>query len=65
MEKLKPCPFCGGNAQVFVGDGVRVLCLVCGARTRTERDERQMLGTMQITNAVEDVIRAWNRRDMT
>lgn len=34
---LKPCPFCGGNAEVFIDAtkyyGCFVSCLKCGART--------------------------------
>ena len=30
---LKPCPFCGGEAVLFVENGVQVICLSCGVRT--------------------------------
>ena len=57
MIELKPCPFCGGKARLFVGDGVRVICSKCYAGTRIQRDsvERE-------SNSVETVVEAWNRR---
>lgn len=57
MIELKPCPFCGGKARLFVSNGVRVLCPKCGATTRILVD-----GERGGTSAVEDVIKAWNRR---
>ena len=57
MVELKPCPFCGGKARLFVSNGVRVLCPKCGATTRILVD-----GERVETNAVENVIKSWNRR---
>ena len=42
--ELKPCPFCGGDAEMQQGkyQGLRtfyVSCLGCGARTDLEYDE--------------------------
>lgn len=54
MIELKPCPFCGG---LFVSNGVRVLCPKCDATTRILVDSERAE-----TSAVEDVIKAWNRR---
>lgn len=54
MIELKPCPFCGG---LFVSNGVRVLCPKCGATTRILVDSERVE-----TNAVGDVIKAWNKR---
>lgn len=56
MIELKPCPFCGGKARLFVSNGVRVLCTKCGATTWTAADSERVG-----TSAVEDVIKAWNR----
>lgn len=57
MFELKPCPFCGGKARLFVNGGVRVLCSKCYARTKILTDELEYS-----SNAVEAVIEAWNRR---
>ena len=56
MIELKPCPFCGGKARLFVSNGVRVLCTKCGATTWTATDSERVG-----TSAVEDVIKAWNK----
>lgn len=60
MIELKPCPFCGGTAYLFVNEGVRVICPTCGASTKILIDAmgyKSVLG-----NSVESVIKAWNRR---
>lgn len=57
MIELKPCPFCGGKARLFVNGGVRVICPKCYASTRILTDEMEYE-----SNAVETVIEAWNRR---
>ena len=57
MAELKPCPFCGSEARLFVNGGVRVICRKCDASTKVLTDEMQYS-----TNAVESVIEAWNRR---
>ena len=57
MIELKPCPFCGGEARLFVNDGVRVLCTKCRASSEILVDSEYYK-----TSAVEKVIEAWNRR---
>lgn len=62
MDKLKPCPFCGGKAVVHVDNGVYVICSQCECRTVGLRD-----GVSQgryTGGAVESVIKKWNRRIM-
>ena len=58
MIELKPCPFCGAPAQIYVRDGVRVVCMKCEAQTREMVDN---IINNEIC-AVQDVIDAWNRR---
>lgn len=50
-EALKPCPFCGGRAQITEGitTGLYVECRGCGACS-------------EVRNKDAEVIAAWNRR---
>ncbi len=58
--KLLPCPFCGGEAHLFVRDGVRVICPKCDVSSKILVDGR---GPHGITgNATKAVVRAWNTR---
>ena len=58
-DKLKPCPFCGGEAVLtngwFSGER-RVECLDCGVMTKIEFSENPLV------TASEQAIKAWNRR---
>ena len=57
---LKPCPFCGGEASVYVADGgACVRCNKCGVMTRHRVDTTAY---RKPTNAVGSVMRDWNRR---
>lgn len=60
MTDLKPCPFCGGKAYLFVNEGVRVICPKCGATTKCLVDAMTSEGVAG--NAIQSVIEAWNRR---
>ena len=55
MSKLKPCPFCGGSAELQEDMWPRfVYCTVCNARTKN----MPQFGDEGSKAAVE----AWNRR---
>ena len=60
FDELKPCPFCGGQAQLFVNNGVRVICPKCGASTKILVDGMTSSGVTG--NATRAVIEAWNNR---
>jgi Lar family restriction alleviation protein len=51
-EKLKPCPFCGGEAQErgHKGVGTAIQCTVCGANSGIRQRSRK------------ESAEAWNRR---
>lgn len=48
-EELKPCPFCGGEAELFQEYGWAVSCTSCCVKTLKYRIR-------------EKAIKAWNRR---
>jgi Lar family restriction alleviation protein len=53
IKPLKPCPFCGGNAEVaepICGEDYFVKCVNCGCRTS------------YFYRAKEEAIKAWNKR---
>lgn len=56
---LKPCPFCGGTATLFVNEGVRVYCTKCGNGAGTFADEYNLF---QKGTAIETVVKKWNKR---
>lgn len=60
MIELKPCPFCGSKASLFVNDGIRVICSKCKASTKILVDDFSSTGVMG--NATESVIEYWNMR---
>lgn len=54
MTKLKPCPFCGGEAEMIENDLAArsvyiVMCKVCDSMTATRFTQEEAAG-------------AWNRR---
>lgn len=66
MIDIKTCPFCGGEAKLFVGErGVCVMCTSCRCRT-CFRDDNYSVGlSLWRTNkkiSVDLVIEEWNRR---
>jgi hypothetical protein len=67
--KLKPCPFCGGEARLQVTEkGVAVVCIrlsECGCRTDRYQDFNVVTGWddwKKRRTAVENAVKAWNRR---
>lgn len=60
MPKLKPCPFCGGEAEIYGGliDGYGVQCLSCFSSTTEFEGVR---GDYEDT-AIPKAITAWNTR---
>ena len=61
--KLKACPFCDGDARLWVwseGGGVCVRCTSCWCQTATRSDDALL--RPPIRPAVERVIEEWNRR---
>ena len=61
--KLKPCPFCGGEAIVFVAQdhGVRVACINCVCGTFWAQDSSTAVFANK-PSAIARVVDAWNRR---
>lgn len=58
--ELKPCPFCGHKAYLYVNNGARVICSKCGASSKILVDS--MSADRVNGCAVKSVIDAWNRR---
>ena len=58
--KLKPCPFCGGDAVLAVDTGMRVLCKHCGAQT--EKRYANNSDDASFESAFLEIVTAWNRR---
>ena len=56
--ELKPCPFCGGTAEIKFGpmyEYVYVACEICGASTHTKERSVKYCAT-------DEAAKAWNRR---
>ena len=62
MDKLKPCPFCGGEAKIFAYSegGICVKCMRCYCQTAALSD--YSISDAQKSNAFEIIVKAWNRR---
>ena len=61
MDNLKPCPFCGGKASLYVNNGISVICPKCKARSIVLSD--LLSGNKMCGNSTQAVIEAWNRRE--
>lgn len=60
MSELKPCPFCGGEADEYEGDyGNGIYCMMCGAMIGEPIHEEY-----RVTERVsyEQAAKAWNTR---
>ena len=76
MEKLKPCPFCGGTPLLSctetktyrdeISASFYIHCEKCGTRTKTfDTNARISLETGEVTiisDGVKDASKLWNRR---
>lgn len=58
--ELKPCPFCGGEAMIFVCDSISVMCKKCHCQTRPRSDET--ISNAEKFNSFEAVVKEWNAR---
>ena len=56
--ELKPCPFCGGKSELFIGNFFAMAsCLECGIHTKPfDYDD------FEKEKAVEKAVEIWNRR---
>lgn len=60
LEELKPCPFCGNKAILFVNNGIRATCPKCGASSKVLIDDITYSGMTD--DATKRVIELWNKR---
>ena len=59
MKELKNCPMCGGEAMLFVSNGVYVVCIECGIQTPVYCDTSM---NTKLPNTISLAIDKWNRR---
>ena len=61
MEKLKCCPFCGGDAQLYYENGYNdIQCNECGSKSGIREDENEVIAlwntrTISIKQAVAEL----------
>lgn len=60
MIELMTCPFCGGEAMVFVNESVFVMCKKCHCQTMPRRDS--CIAECEKYNALDAVLKNWNSR---
>lgn len=61
MNDLRPCPFCGGKAELLEGPrGIaRIKCSLCHCQTE-DKEPDIIMG--EFVSRRTDAIKAWNRR---
>lgn len=62
-NKLKKCPFCGGDAYFYAGNGggIKIICSTCECQTSLLRDE--MMGRWPDELAMDKIKERWNTRN--
>ena len=63
--KLKPCPFCGGEAKLLCFDNSTcssVMCTICGLRMTLDAAPRYFSKDMAKRECKKAVVINWNRR---
>ena len=67
MDKLKPCPFCGGEADLWENYGrygyfAFCKCSICSASSKTFPLGRDLPDDWEDTTAARRALDSWNRR---
>lgn len=68
MKDLKPCPFCGSKAEVYVDErGISIKCTCCFAETEPDRDVIKSFEDKKYWsggwNAFNSAVEKWNKRE--